>query len=159
METVSPVLGPFEPVLRPQFFRTIAMMTFVLKKPCQQLRESRTNSSALSSPEAISRACCCIAPSRRSFPQCYLHGFVSVQHPASLPPSEALPKLFPRFRVRPAFCLAPSQQSSPQAISTVSCPSRMLHRSLPAKLSQAISTVSCPSSMLYRSPPAKLSPS
>ena len=35
----------------------------------------------------------------------------------------------------PACCLAPSQRSSPQAISTVSPPSSMLSRSLPAKLS------------------------
>ena len=111
----------------------------------------------------------------------YLHGFLSVQHAVSLPPSEALPKLFARFPLRPACCLAPSQQSSPQAISTVSCPSSMLSRSLPAKLSasylhgfqsvqhclapsqrsfpQAICTVSSPSSMLSRSLPAKLSPS
>ena len=34
------------------------------------------------------------------------------------PPSEAFPKLFPRFRVRPACCIAPSQRSFPQAIST-----------------------------------------
>ena len=111
----------------------------------------------------------------------YLHGFLSVQHAVSLPPSEALPKLFARFPLRPACCLAPSQRSSPQAISTVSCPSSMLSRSLPAKLSasylhgfqsvqhclapsqrsfpQAICTVSSPSSMLSRSLPAKLSPS
>ena len=112
----------------------------------------------------------------------YLHGFVSVQHAVSLPHSEAFRKLFARFRVRPACCIAPSQRSFPQAISTVSCPSSMLYRSHPAKLSpsylhgfvsvqhavsllpskafpQAICTVSCPSSMLYRSLPAKLSPS
>ena len=65
----------------------------------------------------------------------YLHGFLSVQHTVSLPPSEALPKLFARFPVRPACCLAPSQRSSPQAICTVSSPSSMLSRSLPAKLS------------------------
>ena len=65
----------------------------------------------------------------------YLHGFVSVQHAVSLSPSEAFPKLFPRFRVRPACCIAPSQRSFPQAICTVSCPSSMLYRSLPAKLS------------------------
>ena len=102
------------------------------------------------------RPACCIAPFQRSFPQAictvscpssmlsrslpvklsasYLHGFMSVQH-VSLPPSEAFPKLFPRFRVRPACCIAPSQRSSPQAISTVSCPSSMLYRSRPAKLS------------------------
>ena len=100
------------------------------------------------------RPACCIAPSQRSFPQAictvscpssmlsrslpvklsasYLHGFMSVQHAVSLPPGEAFRKLFPRFRVRPAC--APSQRSFPQAISTVSCPSSMLYRSLPAKL-------------------------
>ena len=92
-------------------------------------------------------------------PASYFHGFLSVQHAVSLPPSEALCKLFPRFRLRPACCIAPSQRSSPQAISTVSSPSSMLSRSLPAKLSPAISTVSSPSSMLYRSLPAKLSAS
>ena len=151
------------------------------------------------------RPACCLAPSQRSFPQAictvsyppssmlsrslpaklspsYLHGFLSVQHAVSFPPSEDLPKLFPRFPLRPACCLAPSQRSFPQAISTVSCPSSMLSRSLPAaKLSasylhgfqsvqhclapsqrsflQAICMVSCPSSMLSRSLPAKLSPS
>ena len=86
----------------------------------------------------------------------YLHGFQSVQHAVSLPPSEAfrklfarfslrpaccLPpseafrKLFARFPLRPACCLAPSQRSSPQAICTVSSPSSMLSHSLPAKLS------------------------
>ena len=103
------------------------------------------------------RPACCLAPSQRSFPQTictvsspssmlsrslpaklspsYLHGFLSVQHAVSLPPNEALPKLFARFPVRPACCLAPSQRSSPQAICTVSSPSSMLSRSLPAKLS------------------------
>ena len=103
------------------------------------------------------RPACCIAPSRWSFPQAictvscpssmlyrslpaklspsYFHGFVSVQHAVSLPPSEAFPKLFARFRVRPACCITPSQRSFPQAICTVSCPSSMLYRSLPAKLS------------------------
>ena len=65
----------------------------------------------------------------------YFHGFLSVQHAVSLPPSEAFRKLFARFPIRPACCLAPSQQSSQQAISTVSSPSSMLSRSLPAKLS------------------------
>ena len=65
----------------------------------------------------------------------YLHGFLSVQHGVSLPHSEALPKLFPPFPLRPACCLAPSRRRSPQAICTSSSPSSMLHRSLPAKLS------------------------
>ena len=103
------------------------------------------------------RPACCLAPSQRSSPQAictvscpssilsrslpaklspsYLHGFLSVQHAVSLPPGEALPKLFPQFPLRPACCLAPSQRNSPQAISTVSSPSSMLSRSLPAKLS------------------------
>ena len=62
----------------------------------------------------------------------YLHGFLSVQHAISLPPGEALRNLFARFPLRPACCLAPSQR---KPISTVSSPSRMLSRSLPAKLS------------------------
>ena len=45
----------------------------------------------------------------------------------------ALPKPFPRLEC----CLAPSQRSSAQAICTASCPSSMLSRSLPAKLSQS----------------------
>ena len=157
-------------------------------------------------PQAIctvsSRTACCLAPFQRSSPQAistvscpssmlshslpaklsasYLHGFLSVQHAVSLPPSEALRKLFPRFPLRPACCLAPSQRSSPQAICTVSSPSSMLSRSLPPKLSasylhgfrpacclahfqrsspQAICTVSSSSSMLSRSLPAKLSTS
>ena len=65
----------------------------------------------------------------------YLHGFLSVQHAVSLPPSEAFRKLFARFPLRPACCLAPSQRSFPRAICTVSCPSSMLSRSLLAKLS------------------------
>ena len=103
------------------------------------------------------RSACCLAPSQRSSPQAictvsspcsmlsrslpaklsasYLHGFLSVQHAVSLPPSEALPKLFPQFPLRPACCLAPSQRRSPQAICTVSSPSSMLSRSLPAKVS------------------------
>ena len=129
------------------------------------------------------RPACCLAPSQRSSPQAictvsspssmlsrslpeklsasYFHGFPSVQHAVSLPPSEALHKLFARFPLRPACCLAPSQESSPQAICTVSCRSSMLSRSLPAKLSQAkyICTVSPLSSMLSRSLPAKLSAS
>ena len=103
------------------------------------------------------RPACCLAPSQRNFPQTistashpssmlprslpaklsasYFYGFLSVQHAVSLPPSEAVRKLFGRFPLRPACCLAPSQRSSPQAISTVSCPPSMLSRSLPTKLS------------------------
>ena len=103
------------------------------------------------------RPACCLAPSQQSFPQAistvsspssmlsrsfpaklsasYLHSFLSVQHAVSPPPGEAFRKLFPRFPLRPACCLAPSQRNSPQAISTFSCPSSMLSRSLPAKLS------------------------
>ena len=99
-----------------------------------------------SSPQAICtvsiRPACCLAPSQRNSPQAictvsspssmlshslpaklstsYFHRFQSVQHAVSLPPSEALRKLFARFPLRPACCLAPSQRSSPQAICTVS---------------------------------------
>ena len=108
-------------------------------------------------PQFPLRPACCLAPSQRSSPHAictvsspssmlsrslpaklsasYLHGFLSVQHAVSLPPSEALRKLFARFLLRPACCLAPSQRRSPQAISTVSSPSGMLCRSLTAKLS------------------------
>ena len=92
-----------------------------------------------SSPQAISTASCPSSMLSRSLPAklsaSYLHGFLSVQHAASLPPSEPFRKLFARFPTNPACCLAPSQRSSPQAICTVSCPSSMLSRSLPAKLS------------------------
>ena len=115
-----------------------------------------------SSPQALFarfplRPACCLAPSQRSSPQAicmvsssssmlsrslpaklsanYFHGFLSVQHAVSLPPNEAFPKLFPLYPILPACCLAPSQRSSPQAISTVSSLSSMLSRSLPAKLS------------------------
>ena len=105
-------LGTVWPVFRPQYFRTIAMMTFVLKKPCQQLWKSCTNSSALSSPQAISTAWMLSRSLPAKLCASYLHGFLSVQHAVSLPPSEALPKLFPRFPLRPACCIAPSQRSS-----------------------------------------------
>ena len=64
-----------------------------------------------------------LAPSQRSSPQAISHGFPSV-HPivasALLLPSGTLPKLFPRFPLRPPcrrFHQAPSPWSSPQAIS------------------------------------------
>ena len=127
------------------------------------------------------RPACCLAPSQRSFPQAictvsspssmlsrslpaelspsYFHGSLSVQHAVSLPPSEAVRKLFPRFPLRPACCLAPSQRSSPQAICTVSYPSSVLSRSLVAKLSASYFHGFLPSSMLSRSLPANLSAS
>ena len=130
------------------------------------------------------RPACCLAPSQRIFPQAistvsnpssmlsrslpaklspsYFHGVLSVQHAVSFPPSETLRKLFSRFLLRPACCLAPSRisrRSSPQAICTVSSPSSMLSRSLPAKLSPSYFHGFIPSSMLSRSVPAKLSAS
>ena len=135
------------------------------KKTCQQLWKSRTNSSALSSPQAISTAWMLSRSLPAQLSASYLHDFPSVHHAVSLPPSEALPKLFPRFRLHSACCLAPSQRSSPQPICTVSSPSNMLYRSVPCctapsqrSFLQAICTVSCPSSMVSRSLPAKLSP-
>ena len=65
----------------------------------------------------------------------YLGCFLSVQHAASLSPSKDLRKLFAPFPIRPASCFAPSQHSSPRAISMVSYPSSMLSRSFPAELS------------------------
>ena len=50
-------------------------------------------------------------------------------------PCQRLRKLFARFHLRPACCLAPSQRNSPQAICTVSSPSSMLYRSVPCCLS------------------------
>ena len=92
-----------------------------------------------SSPRAICTVSCPSSTPSRSFPAklsaSYFHGFVSVQHAVSLPPSKALRELCARFPIRPACCLAPSQRSSPHAICTVSHPSSMLSRSLPAKLS------------------------
>ena len=100
---------------------------------------SMLSRSQRSFPQAICTVSCPFSMLSRSLPAklspSYLHGFQSVQHAVSLPPSEALPKLFARFPVRPACCLAPSQRSFPQAICTVSSPSSMLSHSLPAKLS------------------------
>ena len=114
----------------------------------------------LSVQHAVSRLSSMLS---RSFPAklsaSYFHGFLSVQHAVSLPPSEALRKLFPWFPFRPACCIASSQRSSPQAISTVSFPSSMLSRSLPAKLSTSYFHGFPPSSMLCRSLPAELSAS
>ena len=133
-----------------------------VSSPSSMLSRSLPASEALRKlfPRLPFRPACCLAPSQRSSPQAistlsspssmlsrslpanlsasYFHRFQSVQHAVSLPPSEALPKLFPRFPIRPACCLAPSQRNSPQAIFTVSSPSSMLSRSLPdlpAKLS------------------------
>ena len=132
-------------------------------------------------PQLPIRPACCLASFQRSSPQAictvsypssmlsrslpaklsasYLHSFLSVQHAPSFPPSEALRKLFARFPLRPACCLAPSQQSSSRAICTLSSPSSMLSRSPQRSSPQAICTASSPSSMLSRSLPAKLSAS
>ena len=89
-----------------------------------------------SSPQTISCPSSMLHRSLQAkLPPSYFHSFVSVQHAVSLPPGEAFRKLFARFRARPACCIAPSLRSFPQAISTVWCPSSMLYRFLPAKLS------------------------
>ena len=152
----------------PQAICTVSYPSSMLFVPSQR-----------SSPRAIFTVSCPSSMLHRSLPAklsaSYLHGFLSVQHAVSLPPSKALRKLFAAFPLRPACCIAPSQRSSPQAISTVSSPSSMLYRSLPAprfpirpvcclapsqrSSPQAISTVSSPSNLLYRSLPAKLSAS
>ena len=114
-----------------------------------------------SSPLAISTVSCPSSMLSPSLPATlsatYLHGFLSVQHAVSLPPSEALRKLFARFPLRPACYLASSRRSSPQPICTVSSPSSMLSCCLAPSQRKPISTVSSPSRMLSRSLPAKLS--
>ena len=68
----------------------------------------------------------------------------------SLPHKGSRPKLFPKFPVRPRCMLARSQQISPKAICTVSCPSALHARSFQPSSPQAISnsflpTELCPS--------------
>ena len=93
------------------------------------------NSSALSSPQAIIHGLNVVLrlPSealRRLFARFRVRPACCIASPC-----EAFRKLFARFRARPACCIAPSRRSFPQAISTVWCPSSMLYRFLPAKLS------------------------
>ena len=130
---------------------------FKVSYPSSMLSRSLQRSSPQAISTVLSRPACCLAPSQQGSPQAistvsspsstlsrslpaklsasYFHGFLSIQHAVSLPPSDALRNLFARFPLRPARCLAPAQRSSPQAICTVSSPSSMLSRSLPAKLS------------------------
>ena len=114
-----------------------------------------------------------VASSQRSSPQAISHDFPSV-HPVvasiSLLPNGALPKLyFPQFPVRPPsrhFHLAPSQQSSPQAISH-SCPSihpviafvSLLPNGALPKLFPTVSPPSTLSSLPSCSLPTEVSPS
>ena len=142
---------------------TIAMMTYVPKKARQHLCIQRPtghfrDSNAVSPPGQLFprfpvSPACCLAPSQQCSPQAicmvshpssmlpeklsasYFQGFLSVHHALSQPPSEAPRKLFGRVPVRPACCLAPSQQCSPEAICAISCPSSILSGSLPAMLS------------------------
>ena len=130
---------------------------FKVSYPSSMLSRSLQRSSPQAISTVLSRPACCLAPSQQGSPQAistvsspsstlsrslpaklsasYFHGFLSIQHAVSLPPSDALRNLFARFPLRPARCLAPAQRSSPQAICTVSSPSSMLSRFLPAKLS------------------------
>ena len=66
-------------------------------------------------PQAICTVSCPSSMLYRSFPAklsaSYFHGLVSVQHALSLPPSEAFRRLFPRFGVRPACCIASSSEA------------------------------------------------
>ena len=91
----------FPPELSPNDFPQ-----FPLRPPCRRFR---------------------LGPSQRSSPRAISHGFPCV-HPVvafiSLLPTELSPSDFPRFPIRPPyprFHLAPSQQSSPQAISHGFC--------------------------------------
>ena len=158
--TVSPPLGEALPELFPRFplrpacclalsRRSSPQAISTVSSPCSMLSHSlpaKLSASMLS----------CSLPANLS--PSYFHIFLSVQHAVSLPPGEALRKLFPRFPLRPACCLAPSRRSSPQAICTVSCPSSMLSCSLPAKLSASYfhgfqslkHAVSLPSSEAFR---------
>ena len=130
---------------------------FKVSYPSSMLSRSLQRSSPQAISTVLSRPACCLAPSQQGSPQAistvsspsstlsrslpaklsasYFHGFLSIQHAVSLPPSDALRNLFARFPLRPARCLAPAQRSSPQAICTVFSPSSMLSRFLPAKLS------------------------
>ena len=89
--------------------------------------------------------------------------FPTVHASVSLPHTELSPGYFPRLPVRPPcrrFHLAPSQWSSPQAITVLA--STLPSRSLPMDLSKLFPTVSCPSTMSAlpsRSLPTGLSPS
>ena len=96
----------FPPELSPSYFPRFRKLftRFPLRPACFLAPSQR------SSPQAISTVSC--PSSTVSLPAklsaSYLHGFLSVQHAVPLPPSEAFRKLFPRFPVRPACCLAPS---------------------------------------------------
>ena len=120
-----------------------------------------------SSPQAVSHgfpSIPVVAPSQRSPPQKL---FPAVSRPStlsSLPsrplPTELSPSYFPRFPVRPPcrrFHLAPSQQSSPQAISH-GFPSIPVVAP-PQKLFPAVSRPSTLSSLPSRPLPTELSPS
>ena len=101
------------PRLGPTVFQDNRNDNMCPEKTSQQLWQNRNNSSALSSPQAISTAWMLSRSLPAKLSASYLHGFLSVQHAVSLPPSEALRKLFARFPIRPACCLAPSQRSFP----------------------------------------------
>jgi len=101
-----------------------------------------------------------LAPSQRSSPQAISHGLLSVHDvhaSVSLPPNGALHKLFPAVSCQsrtpgcPRFRLAPSQRSSPQAISHSFLSIHDVHASvsLPPNgtLPKLFPTVSCPSMM------------
>ena len=177
-------LGTIWPVLGPQFFQANRNDGICPEK-------TRANSSAANYFQGFLPVQHAVSLPPAKLSASYFHGFLSVQHAVSLPPSKALRKLFARFSLRPACCLAPSRRSFPQAVSlppssasyfhgflsvqhaislppsetlrklfshfppcSISSPSNMLSRSLPTNFPQAISTVFSPSSMLSRSLPA-----
>ena len=142
---MEPTTGWTERKLSPCYFPR-----FPFRPPCRRFHLAP---SPLSSPQAISHGFppvhLHLAPSHRSSPQAISHGFPSV-HPIvasiSLLPRGALPKLFPTvpFRSFPTelspcyfppfpfhppcrrFRIAPSQRSSPEAIShEISFPSTL----------------------------------
>ena len=113
-----------------------------------------------------------IAPSHRSPPQALSHGFPSV-HPVVIPvyrsfPPELSPSYFTRFPFRPPSHhsrIAPSERSSPQAIShsfpsvhPVVIPVSLLPTGALPKLFPTASLPSTLSSLPYRSFPPELSP-
>ena len=116
-------------VLGAQFFETIALMEFVLKTRANSSASQYVTSSQRSSPQAISHAIRPVStlvslPPNGTLPNL----FPTASHPhtvSTLPsrslPTELSPSYFRRFPVRPRwyprFRLAPSQRSSPQAIS------------------------------------------
>ena len=161
-----------------QFFRTIALMEFVLKNPCQQL------CSFSLAPCQRSYVCMSHGPGFGNFGKSWAHSFSekscwwnlswktranSCAFLVSLPANEAMhvptelsPSYFPRFPLRP-----PSVPGAlPELFPTVCSPSHpvlatisLLHNGALPKLFPTVSPPSTLSSLPFRSFPTELSPS